>query len=41
MLEAADLTCRLDKPIDDYDNDVITKIKIYTYKFNEYCSDAE
>ena len=37
MMEVGELACNLDKIIDDYTKDNITKIKIYTYKFNEYC----
>ena len=36
-MELAEVVCRLDKAIDYYAKDDITKIKIYTYKFNEYC----
>lgn len=37
LMELAEVVCRLDKAIDYYAKDDITKIKIYTYKFNEYC----
>lgn len=37
LMELAEVVCRLDKAIDYYAKDDIAKIKIYTYKFNEYC----
>lgn len=37
LTEITEVACRLDKVIDHYDEDNIDKIKIYTYKFNEYC----
>lgn len=37
LMEITEVVCRLDKAKDYYDKDNIAKIKIYTYKFNEYC----
>lgn len=37
LTEITEVACRLDKAIGYYDKDNIDKIKIYTYKFNEYC----
>lgn len=37
LMETAEVACRLDKARDYYAKDDIAKIKIYTYKFNEYC----
>lgn len=37
LMETAEVACRLDKARDYFAKDDIAKIKIYTYKFNEYC----
>ena len=37
LMETAEVACRLDNARDYYAKDDIAKIKIYTYKFNEYC----
>lgn len=37
LMELSELVCRLDKAKAYYEKDDIDKIKIYTYKFNEYC----
>lgn len=37
LMESAEVACRLDRAKDYYAKDDIDKIKIYTYKFNEYC----
>ena len=37
LMEISEVVCRLDKAKDYYAKDDIDKIKIYTYKFNEYC----
>lgn len=37
LMELSEVVCRLDKAKAYYEKDDIDKIKIYTYKFNEYC----
>lgn len=40
LMEITEVACRLDKTKDYYDKDNIDKIKIYAYKFNQYCENV-